>query len=338
MLRHHRAGMQAMCEASRKDIMKMMSWYVARESDGAFLGFKPHPSGQAKILAVAHVDYLASGKVYKNNRKRIVSSALDDRAGVYIALHMLEEYGVIADVVLTDAEEIGRSTLPMFGAEMLKKYNWVVQLDRGGTDAVTYGYTEFSPELEQFWRVSRGGKSDIAYIEDICPVSAFNLGVAYYQAHREDCFLIYRQLHSQLRKFKEFYDLYVDERMDRKHFDGEMWDVPRPPKVVWKAPVYNRAQVAGFFPLPKPLDECTWCKGKLGAKPKMTDWGSELCDNCWDDWVNDFSVAKDEDEKLTWCADCGHGTYYPKEVAGKGYCVDCFPLAELMHDPFGHSD
>lgn len=333
MQRHHRAGMQTMCEASRADIMKMMQWYVVRERDGAYLGFRPHPSGQAKVLAVAHVDYLRSGVVHKNNRKVIVSSALDDRAGVYIALNMLDDYGIVADVLLTDEEESSNSTVAMIGAGMLQKYNWIVQLDRRGTDVVTYGYTELAPKLSKFWDVQKGSFSDIAYLEDINPVSAFNLGVGYHKEHSEDCHLIYRQLHRQLCKLREFYDQYRDVRMERKHFAGELYDVPPPPPppVKWH---YQHNAAIGF----KPDEErCSWCTALLSPYTTHdTTWGSKVCSNCYHDWMGDDYPK--EQEKLVYCTDCKRATYYPAEVKGQPYCVDCAGLARVMCDPFGVKD
>jgi len=123
--------------------------------------------------------------------------------------------------------------------------------------------------LAEFWEVARGSRSDISYLEDICPVSAFNLGVGYHQEHNETCHLIYRQLHRQLGRLKEFYDLYREVQLSRKHFDGELQDVPLPPPPVWRQPTFHRTQVLGF----NDLERCTWCQGKVGFPVHVTDWG-----------------------------------------------------------------
>jgi len=309
----YRQGMKIYCEMARADFMPMCDWYVVRENDGGYLGFVGHPDGDAKVLAVAHLDYLQSGKVHRCNRKEIVSSALDDRAGAYIALELLDVYGIKADVLLTDCEESGGSTISMLGAGMLDKYNWIVELDRRGDDAVTYGYTELSPFLSQFWDVKRGSCSDISKMEVISPVSAFNLGVGYYREHSEDCHLKWSVLHTQLEKLRAFYNIYKDHRFGRKHSVGELAHQPKP---VWQAAPVTR----GHW-----WDECHYCGQLMAAGSKPNEFGRLVCPSCVTINNNIQGINLDGAYECEECHKWVNTTYflpsYHKEV-----CGDCFDL------------
>ena len=101
------------------------------------------------ILAVAHLDTVAGRKA---RTARIVdteagpvihSRALDDRLGAYVILDMLPKLGLTFDWLLTTGEESGMSTAAFFDAP--KKYRWIIEFDRGGTDVVMYHYED--PEV-----------------------------------------------------------------------------------------------------------------------------------------------------------------------------------------------
>jgi hypothetical protein len=139
----------------------------------------------ARVLAVAHLD-----TVVRPNRREprfritqngplVTCGALDDRLGAYVTLRLLPALGVTCDQLLTVGEESGQSTASSFTPE--KKYDWVIEFDRAGTDVVMYQFDDAA--TRQLVRASganvgTGSFSDIAYLEHL-GVKAFNWGVGY---------------------------------------------------------------------------------------------------------------------------------------------------------------
>ncbi len=60
--------------------------------------------------------------------------------------------GINVDVLLTTGEEMGQSSAAYFDPGE-KKYNWMFQFDRGGTDVVTYDYGDKS-----LYKTAQGGR------------------------------------------------------------------------------------------------------------------------------------------------------------------------------------
>lgn len=210
------------CAKTRSELMATMDVVTYDENEG-YLGFKRTP--EAKILAVAHIDFVGTGKVHKLKNGLVISSALDDRAGVCVALELLPAWGIKADVLLTDNEESGLSSIVSVGYEMLSRYNWIVELDRQGSDAVSYG---FAPDIDDYltghFPVGLGSYTDICELEQTSPVAAFNMGVAYHRQHTESCFLKASELRLQLDKLRGFYDRYADTPILRDHEKAETRD------------------------------------------------------------------------------------------------------------------
>jgi hypothetical protein len=175
---------------------------------GGFLGWV-HRGG--KVLAVAHMDFIGSGVVHKNNHKKVVSSALDDRLGVYAAMEVLPAMGVECDVLLCDDEESANSSMQSIGMRFLQKYNWIIELDCAGVQAITYNYKSMEGALSTVWdRVHRGAFSDITSVEHVCPIGAFNAGVGYHAQHTESCYVNIEEFLQAMSKVKKFYDMYED--------------------------------------------------------------------------------------------------------------------------------
>lgn len=141
----------------------------------------------ADVLAVAHLD-----SVEQNNTCTVVntqggpvvfSGALDDRLGAYVILDMLPKLGVHCDVLLTTGEESGRSTAQYFTTD--RRYNWLIQFDRGGTDVVMYDYetSELRDMVEATGAdVGNGSYSDICMLEHL-GCKGINWGVGYQDYH-----------------------------------------------------------------------------------------------------------------------------------------------------------
>ena len=129
----------------------------------------------AKILAVAHLDTVQDKthfyvESYDDVGDVVFSPRLDDRLGVYLLLEYLPLLGFQYDILLCEDEEFGMSTaagfdpfddqLPEFG----KRYNWMFEFDRGGSDTVLYRYhtTELASWLKQCGtQIGYGSYTDI---------------------------------------------------------------------------------------------------------------------------------------------------------------------------------
>lgn len=154
--------------------------------------FYLHLDRGSDILAVAHLDtcvrheqrttqFLKTG----GGEEVCFSGALDDRLGAYTILELLPKLGIEHDLLLTVGEEQGNSTAQFFDPPEGKKYNWLIEFDRGGTDVVMYQYD--SPELRALVRASGarpsdGSFSDIAYLGHLGS-KGLNWGVGYRDYH-----------------------------------------------------------------------------------------------------------------------------------------------------------
>lgn len=167
-------------------------------------GYFFHDAGHP-VLGVAHLDTVLPGDHFEAGGGRVHSPALDDRLGVYILTHLLPALGVAFDLLLTDAEEVGRSTAAHFVPP--RRYNWVFSFDRAGTDAVLYQYD--CPDLRRRLEgagsaVGRGSRSDISHLEHL-GCKGLNLGCGYYRAHRPDCFARTDETIEMARRFAGFW-------------------------------------------------------------------------------------------------------------------------------------
>jgi len=214
--------------------------------------FIPSKSNRPRALAVAHCDTVFdedSAYSAYNYRKpllkpmivedtsprrhganRIVSGNLDDRLGVAIILDILPKImpEFAYDILLTDDEEIGRTTAADFvrnvedgytfftadGDELdmddrVNSYQFIFEFDRAGTDVVTYQYYNTVAEnlLEDAgWRIGRGSFSDISEM-DALGLWAANFGCGYHYQHSTECYVDLRELDINLRRFMYFVDL-----------------------------------------------------------------------------------------------------------------------------------
>lgn len=139
------------------------------------------------ILAIAHLDSVQDDGtcIITDTTAGLLacSGALDDRLGVYVILDLLPALGVTCDWLLTTDEEIGQSTADEFVPN--KKYKWMFQFDRGGTDVVMYQYeTEYLAKLVEDCgaHVGQGSFSDICLLDHL-GVAGFNWGVGYQEYH-----------------------------------------------------------------------------------------------------------------------------------------------------------
>lgn len=198
------------CQMSKRELMARMTFYTVND-DGNYLGVLLRPG--SKILAVAHIDFHCSGNVHKANAKQVVSSALDDRLGVYLALDLLPKMGVPCDVLLCDDEEMCNSTMRNLGVQFLGKYNWIIELDYPGIGATTYDYRSTREAVADIYgNVARGSFSDISLMSGYSPVGAFNAGVGYRSQHTERCVIELDNLEKCVSLIQAFYAKYGNTR------------------------------------------------------------------------------------------------------------------------------
>ncbi len=178
-------------------------------SDGRFFTFIDNG---ADILAVAHLDSVQSPKEprvgYYYNKTSVYSETVDDRVGVYVILDLLPLLGVKADVLLTTGEERGNSSARSFKLPEGKKYKWLFQFDRAGTDLVMYQYE--TPALKKMMEEEYDYEVGIGSYSDICDLyhlgaKAFNIGTAYYNNHGANAVVVIGELIDQVSRFMKFY-------------------------------------------------------------------------------------------------------------------------------------
>jgi len=181
--KHYRKHMLAqICTLPEEKFGKAFGMQTIGPKPDDYYHFRDNDS---RVLAVAHLDTV----VARNRRAAtfhktdhgpmVVSGALDDRLGAYVILGLLPRLGVKCDVLLTVGEELGQSTAGLFIPP--KKYDWIIEFDRAGTDVVTYQYDD-GPSRRAVEAVGAeiglGSFSDISYLEHV-GVKAFNWGVGY---------------------------------------------------------------------------------------------------------------------------------------------------------------
>lgn len=178
----------------------------------------------ANVLAVAHLDFVywnPRPKITKqyNNVKITKCPQLDDRLGAWMALDVLPRAGIKCDVLLTDSEEIGKSTAQFFDAP--KDYNWIMQFDRAGSDVVMYDYEdqESVDILESYgYYVGVGAYTDICYLNHL-GCKGFNFGVGYHDQHTKDCYANLSETFDSFRKVQDFYNDYKDTYLEHVEWE-----------------------------------------------------------------------------------------------------------------------
>ena len=220
--------------------------------------FLHHRDNGSDLLAVAHLDSVQQDRtcavVDTAGGQLAVSGVLDDRLGAYVILELLPRLGVVADWLLTTDEEAGDSTAAEFDTD--KRYHWMFQFDRGGTDVVMYDYE--TPELVRLVestgaRVRTGSFSDICFLEHL-GCAGFNWGVGYRDYHSPRAHAWLEDTFTMVARFLRFH-------------------------------AANRATALAHTPLRPPGhfdwgygDECPDCGSPL------TDWG--LCPACDEEWLD----------------------------------------------------
>lgn len=182
-------------------------FWIKNETTKTAYGNYRFIDNNSSVLAVAHLDTVFTGNSFPFtvDGDQINSYNLDDRLGAYIIMEVLPKLGINADILLTEGEESGLSTAMFF--EPTKKYNWIFQFDRMGTDVVLYQYETQdqlcnSLENDKFF-INYGSFSDISFMN--IGVAGVNFGTGYYDNHFDNSYMLISHTLLMIGKFVEFY-------------------------------------------------------------------------------------------------------------------------------------
>lgn len=184
-------------------------------SNDRFYWYKDNGS---PILAVAHLDSVQSDGTATITETAaglmVTSGCLDDRLGVYVILELLPALGIQCDILLTTDEESGQSTARSFDTD--KRYNWMIEFDRGGTDVVMYQYEtdELCDLVEKSTaKVGIGSYSDIADLDHL-NIAGFNWGVGYQEYHSPRSHAWLEDTFKMVARFEKFHRANADTLLE----------------------------------------------------------------------------------------------------------------------------
>lgn len=167
-----------------------------------------YAKGSLPVLLVAHLD-----TVHKELVKTVCYSADgsivmspegiggDDRAGVYMILQLIKKYR--CHVLFCEDEEIGGIGAHKFvGSNIKPKVNYIVELDRRGSDdAVFYDCdnSEFTKFVIGFgFKEEVGSFSDISILAPALQAAAVNISAGYYSEHSRHEYVILRVMEKNI--------------------------------------------------------------------------------------------------------------------------------------------
>ncbi len=218
------------CLASTDDVFRMAKdrGFTIRTNKGRseqrIYAFRPGSTPTAPLL-VCHADTVVNGGTgphgfsFNKRSDTVTSIALDDRLGVTCLFYGLAYRTPLAEcaMLICDDEEIGYSSAQVFSEKI--KPNFLVELDRRGTDVVCYDYdTPLLRSLLTFsgFKIGSGSFSDICYLQSL-GVAGFNVGVGYHREHSVECHAKLGDTQAQLERLYKFLGKFGDVRLD--HID-----------------------------------------------------------------------------------------------------------------------
>ena len=263
----------------------------------------------APVLGCVHLDFVpvAHKWGYDRRRERVYTARLDDRMGVFILLDVLPAMGINLDLLLSDSEEIGRTTAKRYcdwltsaGGPAAVPYNWLAQFDRRGDDVVTYNYDR-SDEWDKALKAGgfkrgHGSFSDIAALYDLgaCGV---NIGVGYHGEHTVGCYGDLGETAKNLALFRQFYSVnhakafaYTEAMRDKYKSAGYTY---------WQGSFYGGRESAAGYVTPSrsvvryygetsrrasgPIADCDEVCSHCGGSVHWLDMGDDFCKEC--EWL-----------------------------------------------------
>ncbi len=188
----------------------VVPWMSQLDAQSTYAMYNPDQLGKkGKLASLPDLTIKQKSRIerrmVKNQAKDLNGPVVDDRLGCAMALGM----SGWADLLFTDCEEQGRSTAAYFKAP--RDYNWIVGLDRRGTDVVTYQYKdkEWLDSLGKHFKVGWGSWSDIGYLEGLGR-SAVNVGIGYHNEHTRNAFWNPKETNAQLGQLWAFWKEFKD--------------------------------------------------------------------------------------------------------------------------------
>ncbi len=267
----------------------------------------------AKILFIAHLDTVQKPLIRKIKKGRIYGAGFDDRAGCYCAYELSKT--LKADVLLCDNEESGCSSALY---HQCKEYNWILELDRSGTDFVEYDTAPFSmiEAAKKYFKEGIGSFSDIAFLDTKC--AAINCGIGYQHAHSKDSYIVLDDMEKQLKRIKRFYEHNKDIKYNQ------------PTKSNWG--IYGRSRIpyAGYYNYGQDLkDDCYSCRRTtcLGCKKVAYDYATDI----------------EESDEISICDFCGEKAPVrtTQDAFTKEYyclCLECRPKFGIVETHDDHKE
>lgn len=215
--------LRTLCKIPTRDVFGLAeTLHFSVETRGKRrFAYRPGITAESPMI-VCHADTVVAGgeagHEYRFSKGVAHSIALDDRLGIACMFHAINESTPLSDcaMLICDEEEVGRSTAQIFDFDVIP--NWLVELDRRGTDAVMYDYE--SPLLASLLRsvgfaIGRGSFSDICYLESL-GVVGFNIGVGYHSEHSDHCHAKLADTFAQIDRLTAFLAKFGDVRLDHE--------------------------------------------------------------------------------------------------------------------------
>lgn len=315
--------LQKRCEASIEDYHA--EGQVIDTPDGVLI----YQDNGADVLAIVHLDtVLDSGlfeKVTIDGKTILFNACLDDRLGAYMVLDMLPKMGITVDVLLTEGEEIGRSTAAHFELPGDKVYNWQFSFDRAGTDVVMYDYEEpeYRTMLEDLdIKVGFGSFSDLCFTQHL-NVKGFNFGTGYYDAHRAMSYMIFGDTFKMLRQFEKFYNKYHDSYMPHEEVAYSSYGQWYDPKYSYDSNTdkwshyYDEAH-SRYYEIELMKGEQTQANGSRFQK---------YCPACLQALTDCYGICE--------CLQCNQTLHNDFAIFDTGICLDCHGDNGTIHTVLG---
>ena len=204
------------------NVTDLQIWFKSRET--LFHHFRKYRLGTRKkrrlffnnggdVLLVAHIDTVLPAKLKHITKRTYLAQGLDDRLGCAIGYYLQQFMKV--DLLICDYEESARSSA-MYHS--LKNYNFIIELDREGTDFVTYDLADddFINDFRDITgcELSWGSFSDICWLDT--ESGCINVGIGYYKSHSRDSYARKKDVQKQIGRIIQF----INECGDYKYCQG----------------------------------------------------------------------------------------------------------------------
>lgn len=314
----------------------------ARESNYTFFD---HGSN---ILAVGHLDIAGTSldrtifkyDVSEKGHHYVFNHNLDDRLGVFIIHHLLpQQYGIQFDILLTTNEESGGTTAQHFQdawlalpEEQRKKYDWIIEFDRRGTDVVLYQYEnkDLREKVEEFRKVGQGSFSDISRLSRM-GCKAMNWGTGYEAEHTRRHYAILENTLFMVEGFIGFYEKYKNEHLAHSHVESNYSGYGRYVGYYgygeydeWEG--YGGRHGTSWTTQPRTCPEC-----KQDVQFTYTVGQKKVCAKCYSKLTNGMKVDK-SDQPIV-CSSCGKEKDYVHVRNQKYICFDCIVKDYSTEEP-----